>query len=270
MVRGVSSLERDRQQKRLWHQALAPLWGNFFNFKLISSLVDNADHSIFGAIYEFKSPPPYGHRYNPCQSPPRYVVAFSGTMINWDTRKQDLTLDAKIILNTLEQSPRFQIAMQVVHDTVSIAEPQTCGVPVKLTTKTEILKCRIRFTASVMKAGVTTAQHVLRERPQMDDWFAPLSAWTPYLFVHPSDPVSAEYVGYFEHREWMVKIGAGAIERLAARNSISDAYQPLHLLPSAHLIVNLSPAQNYKQAHGLEQWWKPNIQCQLKLHEFSD
>ncbi|KAG5562633.1 hypothetical protein RHGRI_005381 [Rhododendron griersonianum] len=306
LVRGVSSLEHDRQQKRQWHQALAPLWGEFFNFKLISSLVDNADHSIFGAIYEFKSPPPYGHRYNPCQSPPRYVVAFRGTMKKWETMSQDLTLDVKIIRNTLEQSPRFQIAMQAVHDTVSIAgaantwlaghssgsaiallagknmakmgclletylfNPPFVGVPVELTTETEILKCGIRFTTSVMKAGVAVAQDVLHQRPQMDDWFAALSGWTPYLFVHPSDPVSAEYVGYFEHREWMVKIGAGAIERLAARNSISGAYQPLHLLPSAHLIVNVSPAENFKQAHGLEQWWKPNIQCQFKLHEFSD
>ncbi|KAI8568847.1 hypothetical protein RHMOL_Rhmol02G0232200 [Rhododendron molle] len=227
----------------------------------------------------------------------------SSVLTKWKTMPQDLTLDVKIIWNTLEQSPRFQIAMQALHDIVSIAgaanmwlaghssgsaiallagknmakmgclletylfNPPFVDVPVELTTKTKILKCGIHFTTSVMKAGVAVAQHVLRQRPQMDDWFAALSGWTPYLFVHPSDPVSTEYVGYFKHREWMVKIGAGAIERIAARNLISGAYQPLHLLPSAHLIVNVSPAQNCKQAHGLDQWWRPDIQCQSKLHK---
>ncbi|KAI8559224.1 hypothetical protein RHMOL_Rhmol04G0156600 [Rhododendron molle] len=252
---------------------------------------------ITPSLVPFKSPPPYGHCYNPRQSPPRYVVAFRGTMTKWKTMPQDLTLDVKIIRNTLEHSPRFQIAMQAVCDTVSIAgaanmwlaghssgsaiallagmnmakmgchletylfNPPFVGAPVELTTKTEILKCGIRFTTSVMKAGVAVAQHVLRQRPRTGDWFAALSWWTPYLFVHPSDPVSAEYVGYFEHREWMVKIGAGAIDRLATRNLISGACQPLYLLPSAYLTVNVSPAENCKQAHGLEQWWRPNIQC---------
>ncbi|KAI8567567.1 hypothetical protein RHMOL_Rhmol02G0131900 [Rhododendron molle] len=66
-------------------------------------MVDNDDRFIFGAIYEFKSPPPDGH-HNPLHIPPRYVVAFHGTMTTeWETMKQDLTLDLRVIRNTLEQ-----------------------------------------------------------------------------------------------------------------------------------------------------------------------
>ncbi|KAI8568826.1 hypothetical protein RHMOL_Rhmol02G0230400 [Rhododendron molle] len=306
LVQGVYSLEHDRLEKRQWHQALAPLWGDFFNFKLIRSLVDNVNHSIFGAIYEFKSPPPYGHRYNPRQCPPRYVVALRGTMTKWEAMSRDLTLDVKVIRNTLERSPRFQLAMQAVHETVSRAgaenmwlaghslgsamallagknmakmgfyletylfNPPFIAVPIEMMTKTQILKHGVGVTRSVMTAVVATALDGLHQRPCMGDWFAMLSGWVPNLFVNPFDPISTGYVGYFEHREWMAEIGAAAaaIERIAARNTISGACQPLHLLPSANLTTNASPRLDFRHAHGLEQWWRPNIQCQSKLHQY--
>ncbi|XP_058201276.1 GDSL esterase/lipase At4g10955-like [Rhododendron vialii] len=306
LVQGVYSLEHDRLENRQWHQALAPLWGDYFNFKLIRSLVDNADHSIFGAIYEFKSPPPNGHRYNPRQSPPRYVVALRGTMTKWETMSRDLKLDVKVIRNTLERDPRFRLAMQAVRDTVSIAgaanmrlaghslgsamallagknmakmgfymetylfNPPFIAVQIEMMTNTQILKHGVRVTRSVMTAGVAIALDGLHQRPCMGDWFAMLSGWVPYLFVNPSDPISTGYVGYFGHREWMAENGAAAaaIESLATRNTISGASQPLHLLPSAYLTTNVRPGQDFRHSHGLEQWWTPNIQCQSKLHQY--
>ncbi|XP_058202797.1 GDSL esterase/lipase At4g10955-like [Rhododendron vialii] len=244
LVQGVYSQEHDRQG----HQALAPPWWDFFNFRLFRVLVDNDDRSIFGAIYEFKSPPPSGH-HNPLHIPPRYVVAFRGTMTGWETMSQDLTLDLKVIRNTLEDF-----------------NPPFISVPIEMMTKTEILKKGIRILRSVTTAGVTTALNTLRQRPQTGDWFAALSRWIPYLFVNLSDPISAEYVGYFKHREWMEANGAGAIERISTRNTISGAIESLHLLPSAYVTIYGSPVQGLGQAHGLDQWWNPNIQCWSKLH----
>ncbi|KAF7150962.1 hypothetical protein RHSIM_Rhsim02G0183900 [Rhododendron simsii] len=306
LVQGVYSLEHDRLENREWHQALAPLWGDFFNFKLFRSLVDNADHSIFGVIYEFKSPPPSSHRYNPCQSPPRYVVALRGTMTERETRLRDLTLDIKVIRNTIEQDTRLQLAMQAVRDMVSIAgaaniwlaghslgsamallagknmakegsyletylfNPPFIAVPIEMTIETEILKHVVHFMRSVMTAGVAIALHGLHQRPQTGDW-AKLSRWIPYLFVNPFDPISIGYVEYFKQREYyMAEIGgaAAAIESLAASNTISGARQPLHLLPSGYLTTNASPDRGFRHAHGLQQWWRPNIQCQSRLHQY--
>ncbi|KAE9452616.1 hypothetical protein C3L33_15481, partial [Rhododendron williamsianum] len=299
---GVYNQEHDRQQNLQGQQALAPLWWDSFNFRLFQVLVDNADRSIFGAIYEFKSPPPDSHHY-PLHSPPRYVVAFRGTMPRRKTMLQDLKLDLKVIQNTLKQSPRFQLAMQAVQHTVPLAgaanvylaghslgaamallagknmakmgcfletylfNPPFISIPIEVMTKTEILKRGIRFFHSVTTAGVTIALNALSQRPKTGDWFAALSGWIPNLFVNPSDPFSAEYVGYFEHRERMAVIGAGAIERLSTRNSIFGTIEPLHLLPSAYLTINGSPVQGARQAHELDQWWKPDIQCQSKLHQ---
>ncbi|KAF7151575.1 hypothetical protein RHSIM_Rhsim02G0121700 [Rhododendron simsii] len=304
LVQGVYNQEHDRQQNLQGQQALAPRWWDSFNFQLFRVLFDNADSSIFGAVYEFKSPPPD----DPLHSPPRYVVAFRGTMTKRKTMSQDLTLDLKVIRNTLEQSPRFQLAMQAVQDTVSLAgaanvylaghslgaaiallagkkmvkegsflktylfNPPFISIPIEAMTKTERLKHGIRFFHSVATAGVTIALDgvdALRQRPETGDWFDALSGWIPNLFVNPSDPISAEYVGYFEHRERMEAIGAGAIERLSTRNSILGAIEPLHLLPSAHLTINESPVQGARQAHKLEQWWKPDIQCRSKLHQLN-
>ncbi|XP_028088367.1 GDSL esterase/lipase At4g10955-like isoform X5 [Camellia sinensis] len=84
------------------------------------------------------------------------------------------------------------------------------------------------------------------------------------------------YIGYFEHRLKMMELDAGEIERLATQYSIRRLLldelgcgsEPLHLLPSAYLTINRSPSDTILRAHGIQQWWKPNIQCQSELHQF--
>lgn len=76
LVQGVYILERDRQLQRHESQALAPPWWEFFRFKLLHQLKDDADFSIFGAIYEFKPPPSHSHSDLSKDGIPRYVIAF--------------------------------------------------------------------------------------------------------------------------------------------------------------------------------------------------
>ncbi|XP_059667235.1 GDSL esterase/lipase At4g10955-like isoform X2 [Cornus florida] len=311
LVKGVYSLEHDRQQKRQGPQALAPPWWDFFNFQLVHVLVDNADLSIFGAIYEFKFPASYSYGMAP--NPPRYVIAFRGTINRPDTRCQDLKLDLQFICNRLQNSSRFQLAMQEVENMAAVAGAANIWLAghslgsaiallagknmVKMGCPTETylfnspfisapveqfedrkLKHGIRFARSVIKAGVAVALKDRQQRRRENDTFVALSAWVPYMFVNPSDPICSEYIGYFQHREMMVELGAGGIEKLATQNSIRNSIgslfssgkesEPLHLLPSAHLTINLSPSEDFKRAHGLRQWWSPNLYSQSKLHQF--
>ncbi|CAL5364553.1 unnamed protein product [Camellia sinensis] len=308
LVQGVYILERDRQQNRQGPQALAPPWWDFFHFQLIRVLVDDVDHSIFGAIYEFKFPP-YCNYF--VQNPPRYVVAFRGTIAKPDTRSQDLKLDLQFVQNSLQQSTRFQIAMQAVQNMVAMAgaaniwlaghslgsaiallagknmvkigcfvetylfNPPFTSAPIEKI-KNKKLKHWIRFTSSVVTAGIAVAVNGHHQSPQKDDSFSVLSGWIPYLFVNPSDPISSEYIGYFEHRLKMMKVGDGSLGRLATQNSIGSLLsgalgrdsEPAHLIPSAYLTINLSPSEDFKKAHGIHQWWTPNMQCQFKLYQF--
>ncbi|GFS32202.1 alpha/beta-Hydrolases superfamily protein [Actinidia rufa] len=309
LVQGTYSMEHDRQQKLQGHLALGPPWWEFFNFQPVQVLVDEHDLSIFGAIFKFKFPPSYGN-YLP-QNPPQYVVAFRGTITKTDTKKQDLKLDFQFIRNRLHQSTRVHLAMQAVQNMVSIAgaaniwlaghslgsaialvagknmvkmgcfietylfNPPFTSVPIERV-KNEKLKHGIRFTTSVIKAGVAIALNSQHQRSQKDHSFNILSGWIPYLFVNPSDPICSEYIGYFEHREKMMEVGIGNIARLATQNSLGNLIlgatgkdsEPPHLIPSAYLTINVSPTQDLKQAHGIQQWWKQNINCQFKLHQY--
>ncbi|KAF5960064.1 hypothetical protein HYC85_001273, partial [Camellia sinensis] len=250
LVQGVYILERDRQQNRQGPQALTPPWWDFFHFQLIRVLVDDVDHSIFGAVYEFKFPP-YCNYF--VQNPPRYVVAFRGTIAKPDTRSQDLKLDLQFVQNSLQQSTRFQIAMQAVQNMVAIAgaaniwlaghslgsaiallagknmvkigcfvetylfNPPFTSAPIEKI-KNKKLKHWMRFTSSVVTAGIAVAVNGHHQSPQKDDSFSVLSGWIPYLFVNPSDPISSEYIGYFEHRLKMMKVGDGSLGRLCWNN----------------------------------------------------
>ncbi|CAA3010559.1 Hypothetical predicted protein [Olea europaea subsp. europaea] len=311
LVQGVYILERDRQQNRLGPQALAPSWWEFFNFVLNQVLVDEDDHSFFGAIYEFKFHHPYPNHPGG-QNPPKYVIAFRGTINKPGNRSQDFKLDLHCFMNNLHKSSRFRVGMEATQNIVykaglgnvwlaghslgsSIAlligrnmvkncihietylfNPPFMSPPIERI-KNEKLKLGVRFANSVLTAGLAIAVNgASKPKASQDNPFIVLSSWIPYLFLNPSDPVCSEYVGYFEHRANMEKIGAGKIGTLATQHSIGSIVsaargkdsKPLHLIPSAYLTTNLSPSKNFKEAHGIHQWWKPDLQFKYELHQF--
>lgn len=305
MVQGAYILERDRQHNRQGAEALATPWWDVFHFQLVRTLIDDADSSIFGAIYELKSPTP-DHKHLAPEAP-KYVIAFRGTITKGDSLSRDLKLDLHFVQNVLHRSSRFEIAMQAVRGVVSAGDlnvwlaghslgsamamlagknmaktgvfleaflfnPPFFSAPIERI-KDKKLKQGIRIASSFITAGLAVAVK-RRDGPQDKDWFAQLAAWVPFLFVNPADHICSEYVGYFEHRKKMEEIGAAGVGRLAAQNSIGDIFlsamgkesEPLHLLPSANLTINLSPSPDFKKAHGIHQWWRPD--CQLKCMSF--
>ncbi|KHM99892.1 GDSL esterase/lipase [Glycine soja] len=142
--------------------------------------------------------------------------------------------------------------------------------------KDERVKHGIRIAGSVITAGLTIAMQAKQPKDLSVDPFAALAAWVPGLFVNPSDHICSEYIGYFEHRRKMDEIGAGVIERLATQNSLGGLLmsafgkesEPLHLIPSASLTVNVTPSRDFKEAHGIHQWWKPDLQLERKLYNY--
>ncbi|GAA0172180.1 hydrolase [Lithospermum erythrorhizon] len=249
-------------------------------------------------------------------NPPRYVIAFRGTINKPGSRSQDLKLDLHFICNCLHQCSRFHhgleiainivlkeagngnnnnvwlaghslgsaIALLVGRDMVKMGfhletylfNPPFASPPIQQI-KNEKLKDGIRIANSFLTAGIAVAvgHHISRNNYyQESDPFTVLSKWVPYLFVNPSDPICCEYIGYFEHRDKMVRIGGGKIGKLATQNSVlslisgGQGSEPIHLIPSGYMTINLSPCQDFKQAHGIDQWWRTDIYCEFKLHQF--
>ncbi|KAJ6797181.1 GDSL esterase/lipase-like [Iris pallida] len=309
LVQSVYILERDRQENRQPPEALAPAWWEFFHFELIRKLVDDADLSIFGAVYEFKPAARTQDSY--LANAPKIVVAFRGTLTKKDSIARDLNLDLQLIQNGLHQTSRSEIAMQAVRNVVStvgssnvwlaghslgsamatlagknmaktgvmldtfLFNPPFVSAPIERIRDKKV-KHGLRIAGSVITAGLSLALKG-KNLPKSQDSFSVLSSWVPCLFVNPNDHICSEYIGYFEHRRNMEEIGAGSIERLATQNSLGDLFlsalgkesDPLHLLPSASLTVNLSPSPDFKQAHGIHQWWKPDLHLQTRQYLFS-
>lgn len=241
MVEGAYKIERDRQQNLQGYEALAPPWWEFFHCQVSHVLIDDVDHSIFGVIYESKFPTSY-FTHSQLKAP-RYIMAFRGTLTQPDTRSRDLKLDFRCISNRLQESSRFQLSMQSIHDMVSLAgagnvwlaghslgsatalqagktminmgfpletylfNPPFISAPTERI-KEEKVKHGIHIASSVVKAGLS---HVVKSRnnhndiTKEDDPFAVLASWSPYLFLNPADHICSGYIGYFEQgRRWKI------------------------------------------------------------------
>ncbi|XP_066314875.1 GDSL esterase/lipase At4g10955-like [Miscanthus floridulus] len=321
LVQGVYVLERDRQCNRQGPDARAPAWWRFFHFELRQVLIDAADGSIFGAVYVFQ-PPLHLLDPTAAASAPHYAVAFRGTITKKGSAKRDLELDLQLVRNGLEGKSRFRAAMQAIHDTLADAAGQhgrvwlaghSLGSAIAtLGAKTLVragapalptflfnapfvsapverigdrrLRQGIRIANSFVTAGVAAVlQRGGGGGSVHEASFAVMAAWVPNLFVNPADPISAEYVGYFDHRRKMEAIGAGAVGRLATRNSVKDLLlgigkggsgggggcEPLHLFPSAVLTVNRVPSPDFKTAHGIHQWWRPDLSLECTAHYYT-
>eukprot|EP01018_Ginkgo_biloba_P022323 Gb_02551 [translate_table: standard] len=147
--------------------------------------------------------------------------------------------------------------------------------------KNQKLKRGLHVALSMVTAGLALTLRDECSRMEAQNAFAVLRAWVPWLFVNPKDDVCSAYLGYFANRRRMHEMGAGNIANLAAQHSITDIIlcafgkesKPLHLIPSARLSVSLSPsAPDFKRAHGIHQWWAPNLvlhctDCRLELSD---
>lgn len=311
MVQGVYILERDRHENRQGSEALAPPWWKFFHFNLHRHLTDDADSSIFGAIYKFQPPPSASHN-SPNESL-HYVIAFRGTSKKGDSLSRDLQLDLHFVRNGLHRTSRFEIAIQAVRNTVAAAgnspvwlaghslgsamamlagkhmakagifleaflfNPPFVSAPIEKI-KHKKVKHGIRIASSFVTAGLAAAAKVKHQKNRLkEEPFVALRDWVPCLFVNPCDHICSEYVGYFEHRKKMEEIGAGGIERLATQHSIGglvmsmigkESDEPLHLIPSANMTVNLTPSREFKKDHGIHQWWRCDLNLQSKIYKY--
>ncbi|CAN8308188.1 unnamed protein product [Cochlearia groenlandica] len=314
LVQGIYVAERDRQLRREGPElALSPLWSEFFNFRLIRNLVDDADFSIFGGIYEYK--PPRSREMSP-----RFVIAFRGTVTKADSISRDIELDLHVIKNGLHTTTRFEIALQAVRNMVGSAgcsnvwlAGHSLGASMALLTgktiartgvfpecfafnppflsppieriKDKRIKHGIRFAGSVITAGLALAkkatQQVSQNHRASPDPFEALSDWFPRVYVNPDDHLCSEFIGYFEHRNKMEELGVGFVERLATQHSLGGLIMdfarggksteaPVHLIPSTVLTVNMSSSRDFKEAHGIHQWWKEDKKLETKIYKYNN
>ncbi|KAJ0964920.1 hypothetical protein J5N97_026058 [Dioscorea zingiberensis] len=308
LVQACYVLERDRQQNRLASETLAPAWWEFFHFELIRTLIDDVDFSIFGAIFKFNPPvsiqnsstsdaPKFVIAFRGTitknESLTRDLTLDLHFIRNGLHRTSRCDIAVQAVRNIVSAvgngniwlaghslgSAMATLAGRDMAKTGHLLEtflfnPPFFSAPIERI-KDKKVKQGLRIANSFITAGLAVALKGRRETPR-EDSFTILSAWVPSLFVNPADHICSEYIGYFEHREKMEEIGVGSIERLATQNSIGDLFlsafgkesEPLHLLPSANLTINMSPSPDFKTAHGIHQWWRPDVHLQSQEYRY--
>ncbi|CAN8232840.1 unnamed protein product [Cochlearia groenlandica] len=150
----------------------------------------------------------------------------------------------------------------------------------------ERVKSGLRIAGSLITAGLALSRTIKQAQQQPtpqqqqlqprnlseeENALEALSSWVPEVYVNPGDHLCSEYIGFFEHRGAMEQFGygAGIVERMAMQHSfggllmdamgVSNAVgmeEPVHVIPSAKLIVNRTGSEDYKDAHGIHQWWR--------------
>ncbi|CAN8253707.1 unnamed protein product [Cochlearia groenlandica] len=289
LVRGVYILELDRQKKRLGPKALANPWWEFFNFSLLETLQDNeSDPPIYCAVFEYKEYRKHSHL---AKHPPRYVVAFRGTVLRGETWFEDVKSDTSIFFNDLHDCPRFKKSIERICNIVErdgadvvwlaghslgaalallsgkamvdqgytleayLFNPPIASCPLTLF-KSENVKLALRFVSNYIKATIVKA--IGKDKSKEKEAFRRLATWKPHLFVNKLDPISSEYIHHFKNRVVMSENFPNEPNRFTTMETPTSAsLEPLHLLPSAIFIRNVNESRKRIGAHSLKQWWDP-------------
>ncbi|KAM6573384.1 GDSL esterase/lipase At4g10955 [Cannabis sativa] len=120
-IQAVYLLELDRQENRSEETALAPKWWIPFKYKLVQTLVDERDGSIFGAILEWDRSAALSELIliRPSGAP-RAVLALRGTLLKSLTFRRDIEDDLRFLAwESLKGSIRFKVALEALK---SVAE----------------------------------------------------------------------------------------------------------------------------------------------------
>ncbi|VAI24896.1 unnamed protein product [Triticum turgidum subsp. durum] len=149
--------------------------------------------------------------------------------------------------------------------------PQVSPAPViNALRPTEVGKRDLYATSYVLKAGLGLVLSPHRKR--MEALFQRLAPWAPRLYVHDRDVVCLGFIDYFQQRQLIQERFRGV-----ARSAMTLSYRDMlfslvgadkerpHVLPSAMLVKNSSDCD----AHGLEQWWKPDGELNLSATRYS-
>ncbi|CAG7860211.1 unnamed protein product, partial [Brassica rapa] len=302
LVQGVYSLQRDNQHKRKF---IANRYWESFDFSLAETLINKDDDSIFGAIFKYND----YHNKPHHEIPPRYVIAFRGTMLELETCLSDIKEDIRCFFDDFNNSSRLKQAIQAIDlvlkkyttDTTSVwlaghslgaatallagktmakrgvtlktyaFSPPSSSVLLEQIFDSVVVKDVLRLAESFIKGIVAKFADL---QMQKDD--PRTAAWTPYIYVNPSDLFCAEYIGSLKFKYLMAAIKLGKLESIAAKISFwsilfREEREPIQLFSSAHMTVNMNESvletddhgvkqlwYKFKKAHGIEQWWEPN------------
>ncbi|XP_073298291.1 GDSL esterase/lipase At4g10955-like [Primulina huaijiensis] len=285
-IQAVYLLELDRQENRTTENALAPKWWIPFKYKLVETLVDERDGSIFGAILEWDRAAALTDfvLIRPSGAP-RAVLALRGTLLKSPTIRRDIEDDLRFLAwESLKGSVRFSCALKALK---SISEKygssnicisgHSLGAGFALQVGKALAKEGIFVEAHLFnppsvslvsslrnmgeKAGImwNRVKSIIPSSTEIqatgDDGSKSVTLgskqWIPHLYVNNSDYICCYYADPDGRED-----SSAEKENTKPRNESC----------AAKLFVLSKGKQKFLEAHGLEQWWSDDLEMQTALN----
>lgn len=289
-IQAVYLLEIDRQENRTDDNALAPKWWTPFKYKLVETLIDERDGSIFGAILEWDRAAALADfiLMRPSGAP-RAVLALRGTLLKGPTIRRDIEDDLRFLTwESLKGSVRFDSAFKALR---SISEKygssnvciagHSLGAGFALQVGKALAKEAIfveahlfnppslSLASSLRNVGEKAGMMWRRVRSMLPSSSEDLidgddegarsinvgskKQWTPHLYVNNSDYICCYY--------------NDPVERESGDGAEKENVEPKNAAPcGAKLFVFSKGKQKFLEAHGLEQWWSDDLELQMALN----
>ncbi|XP_026384985.1 GDSL esterase/lipase At4g10955-like [Papaver somniferum] len=289
-VQAVYLLELDRQENRTPETALAPNWWKPFKYKLSQTLIDERDGSIFGAVLEWD-----GFAATKPSGAPRVVLALRGTLLKRPTILRDIIDDLRLLAwESLEGSVRFSRALDVLKSSVdlfgscnvcfaghslgagfgfqvgkALLVKQGVSVDTYLFNPPSV-SLAMTLRKIIVKAGFVwksfkwmfpfSGEAQTNDGPSRDPGIRGLKTWknimkwVPRVYVNNNDYVCCYYTDP-EMKDNGASNSAGKENADSTRAKVA----------AAKIYVVSKGKQKISEAHGLEQWWKDDLELQLVL-----
>ncbi|XP_073058325.1 GDSL esterase/lipase At4g10955-like isoform X2 [Primulina eburnea] len=285
-IQTVYLLELDRQENRTTENALAPKWWIPCKYKLVETLIDERDGSIFGAILEWDRAAALTDfvLIRPSGAP-RAVLALRGTLLKSPTIRRDIEDDLRFLAwESLKGSVRFSRALKALK---SISEKygssnicisgHSLGAGFALQVGKALAKEGIFVEAHLFnppsvslvsslrnigeKAGImwNRVKSIISSSTEIqtngDDGSKSVTLgskqWIPHLYVNNSDYICCYYAD-----------PDGKEDSSAEKENT----KPRNESCAAKLFVLSKGKQKFLEAHGLEQWWSDDLEMQTALN----
>ncbi|KAG6404959.1 hypothetical protein SASPL_132538 [Salvia splendens] len=294
-IQAVYLLELDRQDSRSDETGLAPKWWTPFKYKLVETLIDERDGSIFGAILEWDRAAALADfvLLRP-KGAPRAVLVLRGTLLKSPTIRRDIEDDLRFLAwESLKGSVRFSCALKALRSisdkygssNVCIAG-HSLGAGFALQVGKALAKEGMFVEAHLFnppslslasslrnmgeKAGVMwkRVRAMLPSRSAGDDGVEEVQSsvtlgskqWVPHLYVNNSDYICC----YYSDNNPVGAEGSGG------DNGDKENAKPLETNTNtpcaAKLFVFSKGKQKFMEAHGLEQWWSDDLELQMAVN----
>ncbi|KAL3638316.1 hypothetical protein CASFOL_017687 [Castilleja foliolosa] len=287
-IQAVYLLELDRQENRTDENALAPKWWTPFKYKLVDTLIDERDGSIFGAILEWDRAAALSDfvLLRPSGAP-RSVLALRGTLLKGPTIRRDIEDDLRFLTwESLKGSVRFGCALNALRlisekygsNNVCVAG-HSLGAGFALQVGKALAKEAIFVEAHLFNPpsvslassfrtvgekvvlvwkrvrAMTSKENESGTEIQVEGAKLGSKQWVPHLYVNNSDYICCYYNDPVEN----VAGGDGEKENAKPRGAHSGG-------GGAKLFVLSKGKQKFMEAHGLEQWWGDDLELQTAIN----